>query len=264
MQLFRLSPLLAFFSVPVFSAQNEISVGISDLDDYGNQFVGVEYRRYLSDIQPGAAPYSLSPYLNKLSSVYGRYFSVDNFDLYELGSEWFVDDKWVVRGNIRYADYPQRDYLYTARNNYLSARVDSGYFITPNWQVGAGLTYETLDISYREQSRTLNESIVSLFGRYTNINDGTGWDVLMTAYYNDSARVEVDADYYFSPRFSLGLAYNTEVFVDDAPYSEGDMVEVKMDYWLTKGWSLEAGIGVHPGASEFGLATVTLATRLRF
>ena len=91
------SPLLLSFSS--VAAQNEVTFGIGDLQDYTSPFFGLQYKRYFSDVPTDNQPHLISPYLNKINSAYGRYFTTDIYDFYQAGGEWFIDDKWVVNDN---------------------------------------------------------------------------------------------------------------------------------------------------------------------
>lgn len=255
------SSLCLCCSFSSFAAQNEITIGFADLNDYGDEFIGIEYKRYLADVQADNDPFLISPYLNKTDSIFARYFGVDGFDRYELGGEFFIDDKWVVNGQLRYGDYSSD---YSFRDNYVSVNVDTGYFVTPHWQVGGGLIYEYQDGRVYGDHLSDNQTTASVFGRYTNIAQGKGWDVAMKALVNDTTRIEVDARYFFNRRFSTSLAYLTEISTDEYAFTESDVAELTVDYWFTPGWSLQAGAGVYTGGDESGLAAITLSTSLRF
>ena len=64
------------------AAQNEISVGLADIKNYGDDFIGIEYKRYLSDVPVSGQPFLISPYLNKTNSVFVRYFGDSAVDCF--------------------------------------------------------------------------------------------------------------------------------------------------------------------------------------
>ncbi|MDG6100057.1 hypothetical protein EXU34_21595 [Alteromonas sp. ZYF713] len=240
------------------AAQNEISVGLADIKNYGDDFIGIEYKRYLSDVPVSGQPFLISPYLNKTNSVFVRYFGDSAVDRYELGGEWFVDDKWVINSKLRYGDF---DRSVSFRERYLYADIDAGYFVTPEWQVGGGVIYEYADGRVYGTHRSANETTARVFGRYTNITAGSGWDINMEMMLNDLARVELDARYFFNQRFSAGLSYLAEIDNDSNAYPRDDIAELTVDYWFTPGWSIQAGAGAYTSG---GMASITLATSVRF
>lgn len=251
----------ALISNSVAAVQNEISFGISDLNDYGNEFIGLEYKRYLSNLSTDEQPYSLLPYLSKTNSVHVRYFGVDSVAHYELGGQWFQGDEWVINSQLRYTDY---DRGYSNREKYISGAAEAGYFFTPEWQVGAGLIYEYEDRRYFGENISDNQATLKFFSRYTNIIKSKGWDYAVQAVINDSTRIEMDVRYFFNQDFSVGMAYLTEFTNEDYGYINSDVVEFNFDYWFTPGWSLQIGAGVYSGGDESGLAAITLSTSTRF
>ena len=260
------SPLLLSFSS--VAAQNEVTFGIGDLQDYTSPFFGLQYKRYFSDVPTENQPHLISPYLNKINSAYGRYFTTDIYDFYQAGGEWFIDDKWVVNADLRFVDYDR-----TTITAYQSADIDVGYFISPKWQVGIGNFYhfrETRRVYYnsddsvstRTYSRYRNN--LKLFTRYTNITGGSGWDIGAEVIFSGELRTTVDARYFFNHDVSLNLTYLMKEDESDYRYEEGDVAELTLDYWFTRNFSLQVGAGARIGGDDDGLATVTLTTSYRF
>ncbi len=260
------SPLL--LSLSSVAAQNEVTFGIGDLQDYTSPFIGLQYKRYFSDVPTENQPHLISPYLNKINSAYGRYFTTDIYDFYQAGGEWFIDDKWVVNADLRYVDYDR-----TITTTYATADIDVGYFISPEWQVGVGNYYqyrEYNDIYFNGEvylydgTYSINRNNLKAFTRYTNITDGSGWDIGAEVIFSGSLRTTVDARYFFNQDVSLNLTYLMKEDESDYRYEEGDVAELTLDYWFTRNFSLQVGAGARIGGDDDGLATVTLTTSYRF
>lgn len=268
----QLKPLLLssalLLSFPAVAAQNEVTFGIGDLQDYTSPFIGLEYKRYFSDVPAENQPHLISPYLNKINSAYGRYFTTDVYDFYQAGGEWFIDDQWVVNTHFRYVDYSR-----TATTTYATADIDVGYFLASNWQVGAGSYYqyqESRPFYYNGETYTNDRTIsrnrnsIKAFTRYTNVTNGSGWDMSAEVIFTSSLRATLDARYFFNPDVSLNLTYLIEENDEDYLYDEGDIAEITLDYWFSRHFSLQVGAGARIGGDEDGLATVTLTTSYRF
>ncbi|OFI36173.1 hypothetical protein BFC17_08580 [Alteromonas lipolytica] len=138
-----------------------------------------------------------------------------------------------------------------------------GYFVTPNWQIGGGLIYENANRRTYNGSVSDSQLTARVFGRYTNIAGGEGWDLTMESLVNDSTRLEMAGRYFFNRRFSAGVSYITE-FADDDIYTNDDIGQLTVDYWFNSAWSVQAGAGIYVGGEDSGLASLTLATSLRF
>ena len=260
------SPLLLSFSS--VAAQNEVTFGIGDLQDYTSPFFGLQYKRYFSDVPTDNQPHLISPYLNKINSAYGRYFTTDIYDFYQAGGEWFIDDKWVVNADLRYVDYDR-----TSTTTYATADIDVGYFITPQWQVGIGNYYQYREsrpvyyygddyVSARTYSN--NQNNLKAFARYTNITNGSGWDIGTEVIFSGALNTTLDVRYFFNPGISLNFTYLMDEDDSNYLYDDGDIAELTLDYWFTRNFSLQVGAGARVGGDDDGLATVTLTTSYRF
>jgi len=244
---------------------NEVGLGLADIRDVDDQFIGVYYTRYLEPVDTKTGPLSLSPYLHRADSITGRYFGIHDNDRYELGGQMFVGNEWHFTGNVRYIDSDR-----FADSDYKSVDLRAGYFLSADWQVGAGVLYEREENDYHyfdgqswqagTASRT--EFLPSIFTRYTQIKNGEGWDVAAQVTLSDYDTAELSGQYFFSPRFSLFSTYtyrnNRDEFEDDT-----HLLEAGADYWFTPSFSTRFGLGTRLNGGD-RIESVTLLASYRF
>ena len=255
--------LASLFATSAFAAQNEVSAGFTDLKDADDNFVGISYKRYLTDVSNDGGAYAINPYLQRVSSVNVNYFTVGDVKDYEVGGTWYVDDQWMVAADVGYTDYgsPFGDF------DGKTADLRVGYNIDKHWQIGAALLYQRFEAEYQyidSEDRFDGYSddwTPSLFARYTDIQGGTRWDISTQYSFDDYDTAEVAARYFFNSGLSAGLTYSYA----DAPsgYDDSNVVELDVDYWVTKNFSVRFGLGTEV-SGDSGLESATLLATYRF
>lgn len=263
--------VIALCFLPLYAGaatQHEINLGLSDVKDASDQFIGVKYRYYLSELDSVTGANLINPYLQRVSSVTADYFSVDQQDRYNFGATWYIDEQWMLTGDVSYTNYGDS----SADRDYKAIDLNVGYNLSPQWQIGAGAFYQRLEYSYpalrldsdpayvqwREASD--NELSPGLFARYTQIDAGTGWDIRAEATFGEIDSLELAGRYFFSRGLSVGATYTHLGFNS---YNDQDVIELDIDYWFRDALSLRFGLGVDVGDGD-GLASATVLATYRF
>ncbi len=253
--------LASFFATSAFAAQNEVSAGFSDIKDADDNFIGINYKRYLSDVSNDGGAYLINPYLQRVSSVNASYFTVGDIDAYSVGGTWYVDDQWMVMADVGYTDYnsPFGDF------DGKTADLRVGYNPDANWQVGVAMLYQRseAEYQYRDSEERFDDYsddwTPSVFARYTDIQNGKGWDFSTQYSFNDFDYAEVAGRYFFNPGLSAGLTYS----YSEGTYDDSNVVELDVDYWVNKHFSVRFGLGTEV-SGDSGLESATLLATYRF
>ncbi|WP_175405122.1 putative porin [Salinimonas lutimaris] len=267
--------LASSLSFSVVAAQNEISFGVSDQDFIDDSVLNLSYTRYLTDVSNNAEPSLIAPYLQRVNSVTGRVSTSGSLNRYELGGQWFINPEWVISGNARYHDLDD-----SAISSWYSGDVSLGYFINPKWQVGAGYFYQHIegettgymlvDGEWVAENYSLSDSDSdgALFTRYTDVNNGQGWDLSARVIFSSETRYEADANYFFTKRFSLGLDYthlsrdhNTREYIY---FGDANIASLKSNYWFTNRFSMSFKVSSYIGSDQTGVADINLLANYRF
>ncbi|MEW9797209.1 hypothetical protein [Alteromonas sp. CYL-A6] len=244
----------------IAAPRHEVNVGFSDLKDQNDNFIGVQYRHYLQELDADNSAWLIAPYLQRVSSVSGQYFTVNNTHLYNLGATWYADSQWMVSADVTYVDYDEN--LGDRDDKALDVKV--GYNVNRQWQFGAGAFYQRDEVSYTtfdgQVDYSDNEVSPGIFARYTQLDNGQGWDVGAEVTVGDRESLELSSRYFFSPRVSAGATYT---HVNGSRGTDQDVLELDVDYWFANGFSLRAGLGVELGDND-GLGSATLLATYRF
>ena len=257
-----------FFSSTTLAAQNEIVTGLTHNDGLNSGFLGAQYIRYLENIDANTDdPLLLAPYLQRTNSVRAIYSRNDPFNSFTIGSDYYLGDEWLLSGDVTYARN-RSDY---EKDDNVGVDLRAGYFVSDQWQVGMRGLYEYRSGEF-DSYRLVNDewvpyvrehsddrSTVGLYTRYTTIKNGSGWDLYAAYLFNRDNATELSADYYFNPRFSMGMGL---LHMDRNGYSR-DVVSLNTNYWFTSSFSmsLSAGQDVSDGS---GLDSLTLLGSWRF
>jgi hypothetical protein len=247
---------------------HEVSIGFSDVRDADDNFIGASYRYYFDTVNIGEQAYAISPYLQRSNNVSVDYFGIDNVDQFNITGEWFSQDDLVVRG--RYGRTTDDNRFYDATLQRFG--VDVSKFVTANWEVGAGVDFYDLDETFRAfdggsdvQRFGDSEFSASVFARYTSFGFNPssfkpGWDIkLKGTHFDDELTLEIDADYYFQPNWSVGVM---AIHENNDRFGSENVVELGTNYWFNAHSSLRFGAGVD--TDEGRLGSLTLLGTFRF
>ncbi|MDO6567581.1 hypothetical protein Q4561_10985 [Alteromonas sp. 1_MG-2023] len=243
------------------SIQHEIGVGISDIRDTDDNFIGVSYRYYFDAVNIGEQPWAISPYLQRTSSLSVDYFGIDDIDSINVKGEWFYSDTWVVRGRYgRITD--DRDYYDDTLQRF---GADISTFANENWEYGAGFDFYDVEERFYDingsldSKRSDSDFSFNVFARYTSFGTSMqrftpGWDIqLKGTTFDDEFSVELDADYYFKPNWSVGVM----VIHEDSDFNDSEnIVELGTNYWFNPHASIRFGLGYDTDESTLGSATL--------
>lgn len=254
-------------------AQNEVSIGVSDLIHYRSENLTVKYKRYFDDVLANNQPYLISPYLNKTGYVSLKYAEQSIFDDYHFGGEWFFDKDWSVNAQVKYLDYDN-----ISLDTFVMSNIGIGYFALPNWQVGAGL-FNAYSKNYRVDYDPESGSITRLgttysnsttdpkiFTRYTNIVDGSGWDLGAEVLFASELSTILTAQYFFNPAVSAEVKYFSSAGAavqEDYILTGDDAVKINVHYWINPNFTVQIGGGLYV-SGEGGLTNLSLSTSYRF
>jgi len=249
------------------SIQHEIGVGISDIRDTDDNFIGVSYRYYFDAVNIGEQPWAISPYLQRTNSLSVDYFGIDNIDSINVKGEWFYSDSLVVRGRYgRITD--DREYYDDTLQRF---GADVSTFANEHWEYGAGFDFYDLDERSYDVSGSLDyqnsdsEFSFNVFARYTSFGTSMqrftpGWDIkLKGTSFDSDISIELDADYYFKSNWSVGVM----IIHEENDFDETDsVIELGTNYWFNPHASLRFGLGYDIDDSRLG--SVTLLGTFRF
>jgi len=244
--------------------QHEISVGVADVRDTDDNFIGVSYRHYLQPVNIDQQPWSISPYLQRANNVAVDYFGIADIDNVNVRGEWFYSNDLVIRGRYGRTTNDTRT-LDETLNRY---GIELSTFANDHWEYGAGVEYFDLTqdfFSTVNEEYSESEFSFSVFARYNSFGrpDGAfkpGWDTkIKGTQFDDEFSIELDADYYFRRDWSVGVMYIHES--NDAFGSE-NVIELGTNYWFNPHSSIEFGLGYDTEESRLG--SITLLGNFRF
>ncbi|WP_147291778.1 putative porin [Alteromonas aestuariivivens] len=271
-RLARFAVLGAGFTFNVAAEMNnEINLGIMDTQDRDDQFIGVEYKRYLTPIESSKSPYLIRPYIQRANDVSVRYFQADNDSRYQVGANWYVNPSWVVSGDYTFVNR-ENDRSFYSDNHYQALDLNLGYFFQPNWHAGVGVYYtrRTWESAFGDITESYRDSdwSPSVFSRYTSLDGGSGWDVRGEYTFSDTQNFELDGRYFFNQKLSLSATYTyieqDERFapVDDIIAGQ-HLLELGFDYWFSSHFNFRFGLGTDLEQGD-GISSLTLLTSIRF
>lgn len=268
---------LAFVSSSVFTStafaqttpiNHEVSIGFSDVRDADDNFIGAAYRYYFDTVNIGEQPYAISPYLQRSNNVSVDYFGIDDVDQINVNGEWFSDDDLVVRGRYGRTTEDKRFYDATLQR----FGVDVSTFVSAHWEVGAGVDFYDLDETVKvfdgssdQQRFSDSEFSANVFARYTSfgLNPSRftpGWDIKFKGtHFDDELTLEIDADYYFKPNWSVGVM---AIHENNDRFGSENVIELGTNYWFNAYSSIRFGAGVD--TDEGTLGSLTLLGTFRF
>lgn len=233
----------------------ELRVGIADLNDTEDNFFGVGYQYYFKDVELDHNAWEISPYLQRVDSINLDYIKIDEVSRLQVSGEVFFQNNWVVRPRFsRIADDDESN---------TRIGTDIGQFIQDNWEVGAGLDYFKSDTRFDYDEN--DDFLFSVYTRYTTLerNSNTfkpGWDLeLQGTIIGEDTSVVASAAYYFSPKFSL---YGGVTQVDRERRDATTAVNLGTNYWFNRSFSINLGLGVDVGGD--GLRSIDLLASYRF
>jgi predicted porin len=233
----------------------ELRIGIADLNDTEDNFFGVGYQYYFKDVELDHNAWEISPYLQRVDSINLDYIKIDEVSRLQVSGEVFFQNNWVVRPRFsRIADDDESN---------TRIGTDIGQFIQDNWEVGAGLDYFKSDTRFDYDEN--DDFLFSVYTRYTTLerNSNTfkpGWDLeLQGTIIGEDTSVVATAAYYFSPKFSL---YGGVTQVDRERRDATTAVNLGTNYWFNRSFSINFGLGVDVGGD--GLRSIDLLASYRF
>ena len=233
----------------------ELRVGIADLNDTEDNFFGVGYQYYFKDVELDHNAWEISSYLQRVDSINLDYLKIDDVSRLQVSAEVFLQNNWVVRPRFsRVADDDESN---------MRIGTDIGQFIKDNWEVGAGLDYFKSDTRFNYDEN--DDFLFSIYTRYTTLerNSNTfkpGWDLeLQGTVIGEDTSVVASAAYYFSPKFSL---YGGVTQVDRDRRDAITAVNLGTNYWFNRSFSINFGLGVDVGGD--GLRSLDLLASYRF
>ena len=247
---------------------HEVSLGISDIKDADDKFLGVGYRYYFDTVNMATQPWAISPYLQRANNASVNYFAIDDLNSINIDGEWFYSDTLIVRG--RYGRISDERNLSDVTQQRVGISLST--FANDHWEYGAGIDlFDIEEAFYAYDDPTTrykaddNELSFSLFARYTSFG-GTaksftpGWDIAMKGtHFDDEFSIEIDADYYLKPNWSVGVA---ALYENHDGYSSENLIELGTNYWFNPYSSLRFGLGYDTDDGDLG--SITLLGTFRF
>lgn len=261
------SLIIATLALPfsAMAAQNEISAGYADTNLYGGDIFGMQYSRYLDNIDTRSDPLQIAPYLQRINTVRAGYANTDAFHLYSIGGDYYTGD-WVFSADLNY----DKSRGYSSEVSQLVTQ--AGYFINDKWQAGVSLTYDHAEgrvyvpvdvngvIQLQGVTNTETDFTGGLYTRYTDITDGAGWDFDLAWYIDSNDLIEAGAQYFFSPQLSLELDYTHR----DLGYRNYDFAGLSVNYWFSDALAVSLGAGTDLSTGDSVTDTITASASWRF
>ncbi len=221
------------------ATQNEIQLLAVDVEGADDNLFGASYVRYLNAVDDSSGAYLINPYLQRVSSLSGGYYSVDDNNIFTLGSTFYLDKHWMVA--LEGAHVKSDDRYSESDGTLINATV--GFNLSPQWQVGAGVVYSHESYDFNDGTTRISESDndtdLLAFMRYTTVNKlGSGWDFLAQYTSNDADDLQASARYFFSPALSVAGAL-TYVDAPDG-FDNSTTAGIEVDYWFNEQFSVKA------------------------
>ncbi len=218
--------------------QNEVQAVAVDIEGVDDALFGANYIRYFESINNKEGAYLINPYLQRVSSVTGGYYNIENSDIYNLGGTFYFDEKWMLSVEGSHAEFNDN----FDNSDLTVVDVRGGFNLSRQWQIGAGLVYQraSYDSIGNDVAISDSESDTSpiAFTRYTLLSKyGTGWDLMAQYIADDVDNLDISARYFFSPGLSVAGTYsyvNAPDGVDDEK-----VVGVEVDYWMSDKFALK-------------------------
>lgn len=251
--------LTVAFSTVSFSQANdfnqEIRVGIADLNDTDDNFFGVGYQYYFKDVELKQTAWEISPYLQRVDSVNVDYFKINEVSRLQVSGEIFFQNNWVIR--------PRFSRIADDDDSNIRIGTDVGQFIQDNWEVGVGVDYFKSDSRFDFDEN--DDFSFSVYTRYITLERNSvafkpGWDLeLQGTILGEDSSLVASAGYYFSPKFSL---YGGVTQIDRERRSSTTAINLGTNYWFNRSFSINFGLGVDAGGD--GLRSADLLASYRF
>lgn len=249
---------IALAAVP--SAQSndfnqELRLGIADLNDTEDNFFGIGYQYYFGNVELEQNAWEISPYLQRIDSINLDYFKIDEVSRLQISGEVFLQNNWVIRP--RYSRIADDDESNTR------VGTDIGQFIQDNWEVGVGVDYFKSDSRFDFDEN--DDFSFSVYTRYTTLQRNNtifkpGWDLeLQGTIIGEDSSFVASAAYYFSPKFSL---YGGVTQIERERRSSTTALNLGSNYWFNRSFSINFGLGVDAGGE--GLRSLDLLASYRF
>ena len=230
---------LCFISTAHGATHNEVQVLAVDAEGADDNLIGAQYIRYLDAVQSNTGAYLINPYLQRVSSLSGGYYTVDDLDVFTLGSTFYLNQEWMI--DIQ-GLHTQSDSMYGDIEN-TSVDFKVGFNLIPQWQIGAGLIYQRASYDFNDGvdifKERYKETSAMAFTRYTTVNKmGTGWDFTAEYIAYDADTLSATARYFFSPGFSLAGTYTFVKGMEDL--DNDNSAGIELDYWFNEQFSIKA------------------------
>ena len=236
----------------------ELRLGIADLNDTEDNFFGIGYQYYFKNVELEQNAWEISPYLQRIDSINLDYFKIDEVSRLQISGEAFLQNNWVVRPRFsRIADDDESN---------TRVGTDIGQFIQDNWEVGVGVDYFKSDSRFDfDENDDFSFSVYTRYTRYTTLQRNNtifkpGWDLeLQGTIIGEDSSFVASAAYYFSPKFSL---YGGVTKIDRERRSSTTALNLGTNYWFNRSFSINFGLGVDAGGE--GLRSLDLLASYRF
>ncbi|MDP4490564.1 hypothetical protein CTT31_01515 [Pseudoalteromonas maricaloris] len=245
---------LLFYSGFSIANSHEVSVGFGEFLEIEDGFLGVQYRHYLTELKNDGTPYGLQGYLQKSNNFSVGGFKNDDWHLYQADAEFFIGRDWRVAVDV--TQFRDDSALFTATRDTI-ALVQVGRFVSENMQLGVTFIGERSEFDNYGVDERDTETAIAPFFRYTEIDNGVGWDVKMQKVAADIDFWQIHAGYYLAKNWQISAS--ARLREDDFDQS---VVELQTDYWFSSQSALKFGIG--SAFDDGGINTITLIYTRRF
>lgn len=215
--------------------------------------------QYFFDKKHTLGPLDQFEYINKVSNVSAAFARVYDNNTWQIGGEYFAENKFVVMANYQNFD------------NFDVKSIGLGYLISDDFIVRAqAIKPEDSDTAYAfsaSYNHQLQGSDYIGFSAFTDdefdyygvsskyfasLNNGRYIAVgVLLADDDGSSDWSANADYYFSQRTSIGASYN-----------KADAYRLTAKHFFNQSWAVEAGFASNTDSSE--LKTYSLALTGQF
>ncbi|RXF04428.1 hypothetical protein [Pseudoalteromonas sp. PS5] len=252
----RVLPILGLLLYSGMSAANshEVSIGFGEFLEIEDGFLGVHYKHYLTTLKNNSTPYSLQGYLQKSDNFSIGGFTNDDWQLYQADAELFIGRHWRVAVDVtQFSD----DEAFSVSTKDTIALLQVGRFVSRNMQLGLTFIGQRSEFDGFGVDDHSTETALAPFFRYTEVEDGVGWDVKMQKVAADTDFWQVQAGYYFNKSWQVAVSARLQ----EEEFNES-IVELQTEYWFNAHSAVRFGLG--SDLNDADLNTVTLIYTGRF
>lgn len=261
-----------FFALNAYSVaaqqlfQHQASVSATQHDDYENDFLNLDYKYYFEPNLAGDMPFSIAPYLTRNSSVRISHLNLGGNNRTSVGGQYFSEGGWVLSATgiiskDNGSNFDQREEGFD---------LAVGYFVNQKLQLGVTREFGLLPQQSLYGGRLFSDAHYALTARYTDIEQGQGWDHSAKYYIDyDDDFFELSSAYFFNQYVNLAATYRYNDSIYRPEYVASNLrspkhqIEISAEYWIGNQFSLKASVAQNV-ANNAGVESASLTATYRF